>query len=223
MIIWAMLLSTVSDRGALIHAVHIRMESTFLPPMRTLAQVSFSAGIGVLVNRRLWVPLFTDLNPIVMLLNLSAIVLPVMSIHTQVAFMRSLVVGAPNCFEMEHIEVIVEFHLLNQVYWYLVFTVCECAIIPVFTSNSFVRIACTEFCFVLFRMVKNFYAIVRKVASILIRTMLFLPDVFAKLSSVSSQFAASVFSGVVVMRASLLVVIAASTVSALLGLIDFQI
>ena len=50
-------------------------------------------------------------------MGLASEVLPIVSVHTLLAVVLSGlgVEGAPDCFEMEHVEVIVMFHLVEDV------------------------------------------------------------------------------------------------------------
>ena len=90
----------------------------FLPPVRMAAPVLHLAALPVELDLLVPVPELAWLLGVVLEdMGLASEVLPIVSVHTLLAVVLSGlgVEGAPDCFEMEHVEVIVMFHLVEDV------------------------------------------------------------------------------------------------------------
>ena len=79
----------------------IRMEFLFLPPVAERALVLKGAPIFVRSNEAFGVPVLAHLLLVVKDRRLSSVVLPVVSVHTDISFMIVFPIGTPHCLEME--------------------------------------------------------------------------------------------------------------------------
>ena len=100
----------------------------FLPAVRELASVFVLAAFPVELDLLVTVPVRACLPGVVFVyVRLAAEVLPVVSVLTLLSevFLGFGVEGAPNCFEMEHVEVIIMFHFVEDVNAELLVGVCK--------------------------------------------------------------------------------------------------
>lgn len=85
------------------------------PTMSALAAIFMFATVdSVILDKGLHLPIWTLFLVIIVQMRLPSIVLPIVSIHTDISWMRGITVRTPNGFEMEHVEVIVaRLHLVQ--------------------------------------------------------------------------------------------------------------
>lgn len=98
----------------------------------------------------------------------------------------------------------------------------ECTVVAVLAVAALVGVTRAELCLVFFWVVKDLHVVVRKLAAVLVRTRLLLPDVLADLASISAHFPAFV-AAVVVIGTPLLIMVAFGLVGALGSLEQIQV
>lgn len=88
--------------------VHFEVEWVIfllLPPMGVFASVFLFATICVGLNEILCLPLGTLIFLILEGVRLSPEILPIMGVDANISGVCGVAVGAPDCFEVEHIEI----------------------------------------------------------------------------------------------------------------------
>jgi hypothetical protein len=115
-IVWAVRLLTVISMQALFNFEVVRMELLFFPAMTVGTFVLVRTSVFVGSYEALCMPVLTHVFRIVEDAWLSSIILPIMSINTDVSFMIVFSVGTPHCLEVEKIEIHVWLKLLYQLY-----------------------------------------------------------------------------------------------------------
>jgi hypothetical protein len=87
----------------------------FLPAMREGALVLVGTAFLVARNEVASFPVGTHLLTRVLEdIGLSSVILPIMSVDTDLAIMVILAIRTPDCFEVKHVEVHVDFVLLDH-------------------------------------------------------------------------------------------------------------
>ena len=147
-------------------------------------------------------------------------VLPVMSIHADLAVMVILAVGAPHSLEEEHVEIHIDRVLLDQLDRQLALAVRERAEFLVITGGAtWLEVGRAEFGFVLIGVVKLLNTVVGAVADLAVGAVADFPsNERADFGLVSTKGPSSVLVKVVIEGAALQVVI----LRILLTLVDFE-
>ena len=147
--------------------VEQRMVLLLLPAMAVRAAGHVLAALVVLGDEGARSPVPAILMAIVLEQSgLPPEVLPVVSIHA-LSLVVLLVVRAPLCFEVVHVEVWVPLHLLDEPDLQLFGAVSERAIFTVIAFVEMLRILGAELSLVLLWVVHAFYAVVRHEAFVL--------------------------------------------------------
>lgn len=149
----------------------VRVELLFLPPVTVLALVLKLAAVLVRSDYFLCVPVLAQLIRVGEDGRLSPVVLPVVSVHTDVSLVVVLLVRTPNSFEVEEVEVHVRLELLNQLHGQVVLVVSKGTEVTILTDVS-IEVGLTELGFVLVRMVKLLHSVVGFVALVTIEALL---------------------------------------------------
>ena len=144
------------------------------PSMRILALVLIRTAFGIRSNKVICLPIRTHFTWIWEYWRLSSVVLPVMCVYTYFSVMVVLSVRAPNCFEVEHVEIHVDFVLFNKFDWEFSFTVCKGAkfLILTFCVLIWLKIPRAELSFVLIRVIKFFNSIMCLITTITVDAIL---------------------------------------------------
>jgi len=140
------------------------------PPMALVALLLKRTAILVIQDEISRFPVAARASVIGMKMGFSPVVLPIVCIDTEGFVMLGQVKRAPNCLEVEHVEVLVVLVVVNQVNHDVVLTVSEGTEVTVLAFLQVVRIEGTELGFVLFRPIELFYSIVGLGAGISIGT-----------------------------------------------------
>jgi hypothetical protein len=104
----------------------------------------------------------------------ASVVLPVMSIDTEISLVVLVTKGTPHSFEMKHVEICVSIHFFKYVYGQFVFVMCKGTDFPILTLVNFVGICWAELWFVLLRVVEILDSIVTTNAIVTFGTLFFL-------------------------------------------------
>lgn len=122
------ILQIFADHGL----VERRMVLLFLPSMATFAARLLRTPFMILCNESARLPILADLvSTIVENIRFPSKVLPVVSIHA-LRFVVLLIEGTPLCLEVEHVEVGILGHLVDQPCLQLLSTMRKRAIVTVF-------------------------------------------------------------------------------------------
>lgn len=148
-----------------------RMILLLLPPMRVATPVLMGASVRVLSHEALCLPILTQARLVAVVKRFAPQVLPVVSVHALllVVLVRE---RAPRRLEIEHVEVRVLIHAMQQVNGQLVFAVSEgTEHASIFAAVYIVRVALTEFGLVFFGMIKLLDSIVSQLARVAVGTL----------------------------------------------------
>jgi hypothetical protein len=124
---------TLVAMQALFNLEVIRMEFLLLPSMTVRTLVLQLAPILVACYKMLGMPILTHFFRIVENRGLSSVILPVVSIDTDIPFMVILSIRAPHCLEVEDIKVHIWFKLLYQLHRELALRMSKRAKLPILT------------------------------------------------------------------------------------------
>jgi hypothetical protein len=91
--------------SASVHLVVKRMILLFFPAMRELAPVFIFASVSICLHEMFCFPLRALFSFILKYMRFSSEILPVVSIHAGISSVRSIAVGTPDCFKVEHVEI----------------------------------------------------------------------------------------------------------------------
>ena len=163
MVVRAVFLSTMRCIVALVHLVVVRMVLLLFPAVAVDAAILEVAAIAVGLRFLLRAPELTLLlGRVLVNVRLPPIVLPVVGILALVSHVAPHLVieGAPNRLEVEHVEVTVLLHLVEQVDSQLVFGVGKGAQAAEFALVDLVWPLLAEFLLVLLRVVEGLHTVV---------------------------------------------------------------
>lgn len=152
--------------GAGVLAEVVWMVLQFLPAVAVAAVQAVPAGVFVVHYFVLGIPRPALLRPVRIQVGLAAEVLPVVCENTAFSLVVSLLVGAPNCFEMEAVEVGVSLEPVNEVNRDLVFVVGKGAKVAILAHLGPARVTAAELGFVHLWVVKLFNCAVRESAGV---------------------------------------------------------
>ena len=186
MIVRAVWLRTWITVFTQIKLVVFRMILLLFPSMTVGAMILCSTPFLVIVYIGPWAPVSALVFGIIVQLRLPSIVLPVVRVYAKISLMVDLIVGTPHGFKMKHVEIYVFFKPIYEFNWYLGFIVSEWAVLSILTITSSVDVRGTKLGFVLIRMVKFFYSVVRFLAQIPMAAVLTLRSVVTHLWLVGS-------------------------------------
>lgn len=99
---------------ARVQLIVFRMILLFFPPMTLLALVLVRTTIFVVIDELVGTPIKALILCIDVKLGFPPKILPVVGEHTLVSLMIVLIVGAPDCLKVEHIEVRVQVEFVNK-------------------------------------------------------------------------------------------------------------
>lgn len=162
-IVRAVLLLAICLLLALVCPVVIRMVFLLLPAMAVSTSVLQLASVEVSLRLLLRVPELALLFAFVVeQVRLASEVLPVVCILALVSLvvLALVIEGTPNCLEVEHVEVRVLLHFVQDVNAELVFRVSERAQITELTALNTVRVSIAELALVLLGMIEVFHPVV---------------------------------------------------------------
>ena len=133
----------------------------FLPTMGKLALVLIRTAFRVRCDEIICLPIRAHLAWIRENWRPPSIVLPIVGVNAYFTIMVVLAVGTPDCFEVKHVEIHVNFVVLNQLHWELCLIMCEWTKFLVIALCIFYwfKIRRAEFCFVLIRMIEFFNSV----------------------------------------------------------------
>ena len=143
--------------------------------MAILASILQLASIKVSLGLFLGFPEFALIFAFVIVqARLASEVLPVVCVLTLVALMILVLIieRAPDCLEMEHVEVCILLHFMQEIYVEFFFRVSERAQIAEFAILHTVREAITELALVFLRVVEVFHSVMRLCAVVLLRAII---------------------------------------------------
>lgn len=113
MVVRAMGFLAIIPMQALLHLKELRVELLLFPPVAELALIVILAPVLIGGNEIFCVPILTDILGIAEYRGLPSIVLPVVSINTDVSLVIILSVRAPDRLKMEDVEVHIWFEFFN--------------------------------------------------------------------------------------------------------------
>ena len=144
-----------------------------LPSMRVLTLVLIRATFSVWCYEAVGLPIWAHFARVSEHWWLTAIVLPVVSIHTHLAIVIIFTVRTPHSLEVEHVEVHVNFIIFDKFYRQLLSIVGERTkfLIIAFLMLMRFKIRGTKFGFVFIWVIKFFDSVMSSVASITIGTL----------------------------------------------------
>jgi len=153
--------------------VNKRVVFQFFPTMALTTPVFLSAAILIGPSVLLSLPALALRVRVFKGVGSTAVVLPVVSIHAQVALMLFVRVGTPHRLEVEHVEIGVPIHLIEDVDAKFGFMVCEGTNATVLTLPNLVWVGRAKLCFVLLRVVEVFHSVVAPDALIALLALFF--------------------------------------------------
>jgi len=127
------LLAVLSE--ALLGFEEVRMVLLLLPAVGEQTVVLILAALSVLVDEAVGTPLLAEVLGVVEYVGLAAVVLPVVGVYARLAVVVILTIGAPDCFEVEDIEIIIRQVLLNKLDRELISRVSEAAVVSILTRR----------------------------------------------------------------------------------------
>ena len=144
-----------------------------LPSMRVLTLILIRATFSVWCYEAVSLPIWAHFAWVCEHWWLTAIVLPVVSIHTRLAIVIIFTVRTPHSFEVEHVEVHVNFIIFNKFYRQLLSIVGERTkfLIIAFLMLMRFKIRGTKFGFVFIWVIKFFDSVMSSVTGITIGTL----------------------------------------------------
>lgn len=139
-------------------------------------------------------------------LRFPSVILPVMRVNAERLIVLGEIEWTPDSLEVEHVEVIIVFEVMDEIYRDIVLVMSKRAERPVLTKLETVRIMTTEFRFVFLRLVQLLDSVVGFEAHLTIRAVFGVLSVFAKIRRIEVTWTFTVFQ-VVVERALLMVML----------------
>lgn len=133
MVVRAMRLNTFLSCLALMHFIILGVILRLLPPMSMFTSVFRLAPVIIRLNKVFGLPIWALIFIVIELLWFPSEILPIMCVHALLSIMLSVRQGAPNSFEMKHVEVWVFSKLVEKVDSYFLFRMSECAHISIVT------------------------------------------------------------------------------------------
>jgi len=201
--IWTMSLIALVSMSTNIHLIIFRMVFLFLPTMTLLTFILVWASIFVAEHILSWFPILTLIFSVEVELRFSSIVLPIMSINTNISLMSCFIIWTPHSFEMKHIEVNIFLKFVNKFDRDLSIRMSKWAIVSILTFVCTIDVWWAEFSFVLVWMVKFFNSIMSLLALITLATLLSFNSIGTHLWLIGTQWSTLVFLLVVVEGTSL--------------------
>lgn len=175
----------------------------FLPSMGVVTKIFVRTSIPVVINKGSRSPIRALFLYIIVKLWFSSEILPIVRINTLISLMIGFIVGAPDSLKMKHIEIRIFLESVYQFHWYFTLWVGERAKLSIFTITSSFNIRCTEFSFVLIRMIEFFNPVMWFLAVISIRTFFSFYSKATHLWLIWSQRSPLIFLLIVIKWASL--------------------
>lgn len=173
MVVGAMWFGTSLAMLALLDLQKVWMIFLLLPSMRVLTLVLIRATFSVWCNEAVSLPIWAHFARVREHRWLSTIVLPVVSIHTNLAIVIIFTVRTPHSLEVEHVEVHVNFIIFNKFYRQLLSIVGEGTkfLIIAFLILMRFKIRGTKFSFVFIWVIKFLDSVMSSVTSVTIWTL----------------------------------------------------
>lgn len=191
-----------------------------LPAVAVLAGKLVLAPVAVVDDVVVGLPVRAGNRVIEIDVRLSPVVLPVMRVDAEGLIVLRQIEGAPNGFEVEHVEVIVVLEVVDQLDDDIVFAVREAAVSAIVAVLDVVRVVGAELSLVLIRLVELLHSVMRFLALIAVRAGHLLLDVLAEIRGVKGPGSLPVLVRVIV--GAVLVVVRLSELAGL-GLEKLQV
>ena len=179
-------------------------------PSVTFAAFKFiGTSILIIQDEIRWAPWITRSWFVLKHTWLPPVVLPVMRIDTQSFVVLCEIKRTPHSLEVEHVEIIIVFEIMNQFYDNIVFGMREGAELAVVASTNVIGVVRTKFSFIFLRLIQLFDSVMRHETIVSSSTCFSFFDLGAEIAGIEMSRSFSVF-GVVVELAVLVIVLSSN-------------